>query len=129
MRRCPCPTRCSTADRMPLSNLRSAVTHTGGVTALKKVLDFAAVDGVESGRHGPTDLSPVGMAAALHLDLAVHNFGIQEYVPHTAATLGGSGPRTRSQTGCCTRPTRPGWGWSWTWTRPAGSPTVPRTCR
>ncbi|MEU4443248.1 D-mannonate dehydratase ManD [Actinosynnema sp. NPDC050801] len=67
--------------------VRSAVTHTGGVTAMKKVLDFAAVYGVKSGMHGPTDISPVGMAAALHLDLAVHNFGIQEYMPHTAATL------------------------------------------
>jgi mannonate dehydratase len=67
--------------------VRSAVTHTGGVTALKKVLDFAAVYGVRSGMHGPTDISPVGMAAALHLDLAVHNFGIQEYMRHTPATL------------------------------------------
>ncbi|MFE2757452.1 D-mannonate dehydratase ManD [Actinosynnema sp. NPDC059335] len=67
--------------------VRSAVTHTGGVTGLKKVLDFAAVYGVRSGMHGPTDISPVGMAAALHLDLAVHNFGIQEYMPHTAETL------------------------------------------
>lgn len=67
--------------------VRSAVTHTGGVTAMKKLLDFAAVYGVRSGMHGPTDISPVGMAAALHLDLAVHNFGIQEYMPHTAETL------------------------------------------
>jgi mannonate dehydratase len=67
--------------------VRSAVTHTGGVTAMKKLLDFAAVYGIKSGIHGPTDISPVGMAAALHLDLAVHNFGIQEYMPHTAETL------------------------------------------
>ncbi|MEV1115425.1 D-mannonate dehydratase ManD [Actinosynnema sp. NPDC049800] len=67
--------------------VRSAVTHTGGVSALKKVLDFAAVYGVKSGMHGPTDISPVGMAAALHLDLAVHNFGIQEYMRHSARTL------------------------------------------
>ncbi|WP_158850976.1 D-mannonate dehydratase ManD [Saccharothrix deserti] len=67
--------------------VRSAVTHTGGVTGLKKVLDFAAVYGIKSGMHGPTDISPVGMAAALHLDLAVHNFGIQEYMRHTPATL------------------------------------------
>ena len=26
------------------------------------------------------------MAAALHFDLAVHNFGIQEYMPHTDET-------------------------------------------
>ncbi|WNV87118.1 D-mannonate dehydratase ManD [Umezawaea sp. Da 62-37] len=67
--------------------VRSAVTHTGGVTGLKKVLDLASVYGVKSGIHGPTDISPVGMAAALHLDIAVHNFGIQEYMPHTADTL------------------------------------------
>ncbi|GAA1083982.1 D-galactonate dehydratase family protein [Streptomyces javensis] len=67
--------------------VRSAVTHTGGVTAMRKLLDLAAVYGIKSGMHGPTDISPVGMAAALHLDLAVHNFGIQEYMPHTADTL------------------------------------------
>jgi len=32
--------------------------------------------------HGPTDISPVGMAAAMHLGLAIHNFGIQEYMRH-----------------------------------------------
>ena len=36
--------------------------------------------------HGATDLSPVCMAAALHFDLSVHNFGIQEYMRHTAET-------------------------------------------
>lgn len=67
--------------------VRSAVTHTGGVTAMKKLLDFAAVYGIKSGMHGPTDISPVGMAAALHIDLAIHNFGIQEYMQHSAETL------------------------------------------
>ncbi|GHH83506.1 starvation-sensing protein RspA [Streptomyces sulfonofaciens] len=67
--------------------VRSAVTHTGGVTALRKLLDHAAVYGIRSGLHGPTDISPVGMAAALHLDLAVHNFGIQEFMQHSARTL------------------------------------------
>ncbi|GGQ58714.1 D-mannonate dehydratase ManD [Streptomyces asoensis] len=67
--------------------VRSAVTHTGGVTAMKKLLDLADVYGIRSGMHGPTDISPVGMAAALHLDLAVHNFGIQEYMRHSERTL------------------------------------------
>ncbi|QPP06456.1 D-galactonate dehydratase family protein [Streptomyces bathyalis] len=67
--------------------VRSAITHTGGVTAMKKLLDLAAVYGIRSGMHGPTDISPVGMAAALHVDLAVHNFGIQEYMRHSADTL------------------------------------------
>jgi mannonate dehydratase len=66
--------------------VRSSVTHAGGITALRKLLDFAAQYQIKSGIHGPTDISPVGMAAALHLDLAIHNFGIQEYMPHSALT-------------------------------------------
>jgi mannonate dehydratase len=64
--------------------VRSAVTHTGGITAMRKLFDYAALYQVKSGIHGPTDISPVGMAAGLHLDLAIHNFGIQEFVPHSA---------------------------------------------
>ena len=67
--------------------VRSAVTHTGGISALKKIMDFAAVYQIKSGFHGPTDISPVGQAAALHLDLAIHNFGIQEYMKHSTDTL------------------------------------------
>ncbi|NYF59385.1 D-mannonate dehydratase ManD [Micromonospora purpureochromogenes] len=66
--------------------VRSAVTHTGGITAMRKLLDFAAQYQIKSGIHGPTDISPVGMAAALHLDLAIHNFGIQEYMQHGPLT-------------------------------------------
>ena len=66
--------------------VRSSVTHTGGITALRRVLDYAAQYQIKSGIHGPTDISPVGLAAALHLDLAIHNFGIQEYMHHGALT-------------------------------------------
>lgn len=66
--------------------VRSAVTHTGGISPMRKILDYAAQYQIKSGIHGPTDISPVGMAAALHLDLAIHNFGIQEYMPHGEAT-------------------------------------------
>jgi mannonate dehydratase len=66
--------------------VRSSVTHAGGITALRRILDLAALHQIRSGMHGPTDISPVGMAAALHLGLAIHNFGIQEYMPHAAIT-------------------------------------------
>ena len=66
--------------------VRSSVTHAGGITGLRRILDFAAQYQIKSGLHGPTDVSPVGMAAALHLDLAIHNFGIQEYMQHSATT-------------------------------------------
>ena len=56
------------------------------LTQLKKIADFAELYHVRTGCHGATDLSPVCMAAALHFDLAVHNFGIQEHMPHTDET-------------------------------------------
>lgn len=73
-------------DRL-IDYVRSSTTHTGGITAMKKILDFADIYGIRSGLHGPTDVSPVGMAANMHLGLAIHNFGIQEYMPHSDATL------------------------------------------
>lgn len=66
--------------------LRASVTHAGGVTGLRKMLALAELFQVRSGCHGPTDVSPIGLAAALHLGLAIHNFGIQEHMPHAAAT-------------------------------------------
>jgi mannonate dehydratase len=66
--------------------VRSAVTHTGGISHLKKVLEYAAQYQIKSGMHGPTDISPVGMAAAMHLGMAIHNFGIQEYMQHGTKT-------------------------------------------
>ena len=66
--------------------VRSPVTHAGGITALRRIFDYAAVYQIKSGVHGPTDVSPVGLAAALHLGIAIPNFGIQEYMKHSAAT-------------------------------------------
>lgn len=64
--------------------IRISVVHGGGITHARKIADFAALYQVRTGYHGATDLSPVTMAAALHLGLAIHNFGIQEHMPHTA---------------------------------------------
>ncbi len=66
--------------------VRSSVTHAGGVTGLKRIFEYASMYQIKSGVHGPTDISPVGLAAAIHLGIALHNFGIQEYMPHTAET-------------------------------------------
>ena len=66
--------------------LRMALAHGGGFTALKKAADFAALYNVRTGCHGATDLSPVTMAGALHFGISVHNFGIQEHMPHSAET-------------------------------------------
>ena len=66
--------------------VRAASTHFGGISPLKKVMDFAAQYQIKSGFHGPTDISPVGFAAQLHVGLAIHNYGIQEYMQHSDKT-------------------------------------------
>jgi len=66
--------------------IRATVVHAGGVSHLKKIFEFAALHHVRSGSHGATDLSPVCMGAALHLDTAISNFGVQEYMRHTERT-------------------------------------------
>jgi mannonate dehydratase len=66
--------------------IRTTVVHAGGITHLRRIANLAEIYQVRTGSHGATDLSPVCMAAALHFDLSVHNFGIQEYMPHTDET-------------------------------------------
>jgi mannonate dehydratase len=66
--------------------IRATVVHAGGITHLKKIAALAELYQVRTGCHGATDLSPVSLGAALHFDLSVHNFGIQEYMPHASET-------------------------------------------
>lgn len=66
--------------------IRATVAHAGGITHLRRIADLAALGHVRTGCHGATDLSPVCMGAALHFDLWVPNFGIQEYMRHTPET-------------------------------------------
>ncbi|WP_326806845.1 MULTISPECIES: D-mannonate dehydratase ManD [unclassified Streptomyces] len=62
--------------------VRTTVAHAGGITHLRRIFDLAALYQVRTGSHGATDLSPVSLSANVHLDLAVPNFGIQEYMGH-----------------------------------------------
>jgi mannonate dehydratase len=66
--------------------IRMAPLHGGGITHLKKVASLGEMYHVLTGCHGATDLSPVSMAAALHFDISINNFGIQEYMLHTKET-------------------------------------------
>ena len=66
--------------------IRTSVVHAGGISHLQKIASLAELYQVRTGSHGATDLSPVSLAAALHFDLNVHNFGIQEYMPHSEET-------------------------------------------
>jgi mannonate dehydratase len=66
--------------------IRTAVVHSGGLSHLRKIASLAELHHVRTGCHGATDLSPVCLAAALHFDISVHNFGIQEFMRHAPVT-------------------------------------------
>jgi mannonate dehydratase len=77
---------CQLIQEQLIDYVRATVVHAGGISHLRKIAHLAELYHVRTGCHGATDLSPVCMAAALHFDLSVHNFGIQEYMPHSAET-------------------------------------------
>jgi mannonate dehydratase len=58
--------------------IRVHLSAIGGITPARKLAALCEFFGVRTAWHGPGDVSPVGHAANLHLDLAVPNFGIQE---------------------------------------------------
>ena len=66
--------------------IRASVVHAGGITHLRRIFNLAELYQVRTGSHGATDLSPVSMSAAVHLDVTVPNFGIQEYMAHDPLT-------------------------------------------
>jgi mannonate dehydratase len=66
--------------------IRTTVVHAGGISHLRRIAHLAELNNVRTGCHGATDLSPACMGAALHFDLWVPNFGIQEYMRHTEET-------------------------------------------
>ncbi|MBO5566446.1 MAG: starvation-sensing protein RspA [Succinivibrio sp.] len=59
--------------------IRVHVTQMGGITPVKKLAVFAEHFGVRTAWHGPGDMSPLGHAANIHLDMSSVNFGVQEW--------------------------------------------------
>ncbi|MGM0400899.1 MAG: D-galactonate dehydratase family protein [Chloroflexota bacterium] len=64
-------------DRL-IDFIRVHISDIGGFTMARKLAAFCEFMGVRTAWHGPGDVSPVGHAANMHLDLAIPNFGIQE---------------------------------------------------
>ncbi len=64
-------------DRL-IDFIRVHVSDIGGLSMARKLAAFCEFFGVRTAWHGPGDVSPVGHAANVHLDLTCHNFGIQE---------------------------------------------------
>jgi mannonate dehydratase len=59
--------------------IRCHISTIGGLTPAKKLATLCEAFGVRTAWHGPGDVSPVGHAANLHLDLHCRNFGVQEW--------------------------------------------------
>ncbi len=64
-------------DRL-IDFMRVHISDIGGLTPARKLAAFCEFFAVRTAWHGPGDVSPVGHAINLHLDLACYNFGIQE---------------------------------------------------
>jgi mannonate dehydratase len=64
-------------DRL-IDFIRIHISQVGGISMARKVAALCEFFAVRTAWHGPGDVSPVGHAANVHLDLACHNFGIQE---------------------------------------------------
>jgi mannonate dehydratase len=65
--------------------IRIHLSQVGGLTMARKVAALCEFFGIRTAWHGPGDVSPVGHAANVHLDLACPNFGIQEAREFTQA--------------------------------------------
>ncbi len=90
--------------------IRVHLSDIGGFSMARKLAAFCEFMGVRTAFHGPGDVSPVGHAANMHLDLAIPNFGIQElalFHDETREVFPGT-PEVRH--GCMWPNDRPGWG-------------------
>lgn len=59
--------------------IRVHISAIGGISPARKLAVLSEAFGVRTAWHGPGDVSPVGHAANIHLDLCSPNFGIQEW--------------------------------------------------
>ena len=109
--------------------IRTTVVHAGGISHLRKIANLAEMYHVKTRSHGATDLRPVCMAAALHLNLSVPNFGIQEYMRHSGETDRVFPHSYTFADGMMLPGDKPGFGWTLTKPLLSNFRITDRTCR
>lgn len=90
--------------------MRMHVSQMGGVTPARKVAALGEIFGVRTAWHGPGDVSPIGHAAQVALDLICYNFGIQEYSPFDERTREVFHGVPEMKNGYLYATEKPGWG-------------------
>lgn len=74
----PLEWECLIKERL-IDFLRVHITQIGGITPARKLAAFCEQFGVRMAWHGPPDISPIGHAANVHIDMVINNLGIQEW--------------------------------------------------
>jgi mannonate dehydratase len=90
--------------------IRVHVSQAGGLTPCRKMAAIAEAFGVRTAWHGPGDVSPIGHACNVALDLACWNFGIQEYSPFRERTREVFDGCPEMKDGYLYANEKPGWG-------------------
>jgi mannonate dehydratase len=102
------------ASRLVLSGavdyLRLHISAIGGLTPARKLTALCELVGVRTAWHAPADVSPIGAAANLALDVSSHAFGIQEGHLYNDATREVFPGTPQPKAGYLWPSPAPGWG-------------------
>ena len=90
--------------------LRLHTSSVGGLTPTRKLVALAELLGVRTAFHSPGDISPVGVAANLAVDVSTPAFGYQESHSYNEATHEVFPGTPVVRDGYLTPSERPGWG-------------------
>jgi len=72
-------------SRRLMDFMRMHISACGGMSHARKVANLCEFFGVKTAWHGPANVSPVGHAVNMHIDLAAPNFGLGEGGPFNQA--------------------------------------------
>lgn len=90
--------------------LRVHLSAVGGLTPGRKLTALCELLGVQTAWHAPGDVSPIGAAANIALDISSHAFGLQESHEYSAAAREVFPGTPVVVDGCLSPSDQPGWG-------------------